>query len=171
MSEKFTYDAEYISYVRNGDSAAVFITRDLVNKIDTSGKWIDVINSNIRGRYDGRIDFNYFDIELFPRKTKPIYPQSASKDEIKYITWKTATNDIEKLRKNGYHGKKYRIKTKLYKEKILIKSKTIQDWWNLTFNCWQPKRTPRRDPCELRERKIEEYKDNWKYEILSIRKI
>ncbi len=34
------YDAEYISYIRNGNSAAVLITRDLVKNVNTIGKWI-----------------------------------------------------------------------------------------------------------------------------------
>ena len=37
------HDAEYISYIESGESAAVFIVRDIVNSIDTTGKWIDVI--------------------------------------------------------------------------------------------------------------------------------
>jgi len=36
------YDPEYISYVENGESAAVFITRNICNDIKTSGKWVDV---------------------------------------------------------------------------------------------------------------------------------
>lgn len=171
MEEKIKYDAKYISYVQNGDSAAVFIARGLVDEIDTKGKWIDIINRDIKGRRDGRIDFNYFDIELFLRKTKLVYPKDVDDEIIKYITWQTATADIEKSRRSGYRGKKYRIKTKLYKEKILIKSKTIQDWWNLTFKCWQSKNAPRLDPCELRERKIEENKYTWKYKILSVKNL
>ena len=72
------YDAEYISYIRNGNSAAVLITRDLVKSVNTIGKWIDIIESNIRGRIDGRINFNYFIVEIFPRKTKPDYSKAAS---------------------------------------------------------------------------------------------
>ena len=34
---KIKYDSAYISYVANGDSAAVFIVRDVVRSIDTSG--------------------------------------------------------------------------------------------------------------------------------------
>lgn len=34
---KMKYDAEYISYVNNGDSAAVFIVRDIVKSINTAG--------------------------------------------------------------------------------------------------------------------------------------
>ena len=44
--EKWKHDTEYISYIESGESAAVFIVRDIVNSIDTSGKWIDVISLN-----------------------------------------------------------------------------------------------------------------------------
>lgn len=43
---KIKYDSEYISYVENGDSVAVFIVRDIVRSIDTSGMWIDVISTS-----------------------------------------------------------------------------------------------------------------------------
>lgn len=42
---KIKYDSEYISYVEHGDSAAVFIVRDLVKNIDTSKMWIDIIKT------------------------------------------------------------------------------------------------------------------------------
>ncbi|MCQ2430987.1 MAG: Gfo/Idh/MocA family oxidoreductase, partial [Clostridia bacterium] len=47
----------------------------------------------------------YFEVELFPRKTNPVYPEHASDEDKKYITWQTAHNDIDMLRekaiKNG----------------------------------------------------------------------
>ena len=67
-------DPEYISYLQNGDSAAVFIVRDIVKSVNTSG------------------------IELFPRKIKPVYPEYSSIADKKYITWKTANEDISKQR-------------------------------------------------------------------------
>lgn len=42
-NQKIKYSPEYISYLANGDSAAVFITRDIVKSINTENKWIDVI--------------------------------------------------------------------------------------------------------------------------------
>ncbi|MBD5522290.1 MAG: hypothetical protein HDR03_13890 [Lachnospiraceae bacterium] len=41
---KIKYDADYISYVESGESAAVFVARDIVRSIDTSGMWIDILN-------------------------------------------------------------------------------------------------------------------------------
>ena len=93
------YDAEYISYIRNGNSAAVLITRDLVRSINTIGKWIDIIDSNIRSRIDGRINFNYFIVEIFSRKTKPDYSEAASEYDKKYITWQNGLQRYKKCEK------------------------------------------------------------------------
>ena len=90
------YDSSYISYVANGDSAAVFIVRDIVRSIDTSGMWIDVLNtSGYKNDYD-KWDFSSITVELFPRKMRPVYPEYASTEDKKYITWKTANEDIAK---------------------------------------------------------------------------
>ncbi|MDD7521162.1 MAG: hypothetical protein SOW12_08260 [Lachnospiraceae bacterium] len=87
---KIKYDSAYISYVANGDSAAVFIVRDVVRSIDTSGMWIDVIStSGHKNKFD-KWDFSSITIELFPRKTKPIYPPNTITEYKKYITWKAA---------------------------------------------------------------------------------
>lgn len=43
MADKIKYDSKYISYVKDGNSAAVFIIRDIVKSIDTKRKWIDII--------------------------------------------------------------------------------------------------------------------------------
>lgn len=75
---KMKYDAEYISYVNNGDSAAVFIVRDIVKSINTAGMWIDVIKTSGYKNKFNKWDFSNITIELFPRKTKPIYPQYVS---------------------------------------------------------------------------------------------
>ncbi|MBR0061509.1 MAG: hypothetical protein IJP68_08515, partial [Selenomonadaceae bacterium] len=62
--EKIQYDAEYISYVEHGESAAVFITRDIVKSIKTKGKWIDVLS------IDGdKIAFDFFDDKGRERKS------------------------------------------------------------------------------------------------------
>ena len=107
--KKIKYDAAYISYVKNGESAAVFITRDLASEVPTNGMWVDVVSADKKGRKDDRWDFNYFIVKLFPRKTKPVYPENASDDEKKYITWQTAHKDIEAERKQRYRGVKYKI--------------------------------------------------------------
>ena len=68
---KIKYDSEYISYVEHGDSAAVFIVRDLVKNIDTSKMWIDIIKTWGEKNEFGVWDFVKIKIELFPRKINP----------------------------------------------------------------------------------------------------
>lgn len=114
MSKK-KYDAAYISYVESGESAAVFIVRDIVRSIDTTGKWIDVLSLEGCENKDRRWDFKYIDVELFPRKRHPKYPANASEEDKKYITWKTANEDIACQRSHGYKGPKFRVYPKLVK--------------------------------------------------------
>lgn len=111
--EKTKYDAAYISYVENGESAAVFITRDVAQEVSTARQWIDVISSDGQKRSDGRWVFNKFTVELFPRILSPKYPENVSDADKKYITWKTAHEDIENQRRNGVKGIKYSIWPKL----------------------------------------------------------
>ena len=58
-------------------------------------------------------DFSNITIELFPRKTKPIYPQYVSDEYKKYITWKTANEDISIQNSQGYKGIRFIIFLKL----------------------------------------------------------
>ena len=87
--DKKKYDAEYISYVETGESAAVFITRDVVRAIETKGKWVDVTKIKGEQNEDDRWEFEYFEVELFPRKTNPVYPEYASDEDKKYLTTPT----------------------------------------------------------------------------------
>ena len=109
ISERRKYDSEYISYVQNGDSAAVFIVRDIVKSVNTSGMWIDILSTSGDKNEYGKWDFSSITIELFPRKIKPVYPEYSSIDDKKYITWKTANEDISKQRKKGDKGKRFVI--------------------------------------------------------------
>lgn len=108
---KWKYDADYISYVESGESAAVFIVRDIVNSIDTGGKWIDVVSIDTypKARAKNRIAFNWMVVELFQRKIEPVYPEYSHDAERKYITWKTADEDISEQRKNGVRGPMYLV--------------------------------------------------------------
>jgi len=166
--KKIKYDAAYISYVNNGESAAVFITRDIAANVPTAGKWIDVIEMDTKGRRDDRWDFNYFIVELFPRKTKPVYPPDAYDEEKKYITWQTAHKDIADLRSRGYHGPRYKVVPKLvnrHKGKYYTKTAA----WNKTFEQWVPDKWFN-SSCEWREKKIP-VKPKWEYEIVSLKKL
>ena len=171
IKEKMEHDAEYISYIEHGESAAVFITRDIVKSIKTKGKWIDVLSVNGRENDYGRWDFKSFSVELFPRKTQPVYLADASEKEKKYITWQTAHADIANLRQKGYKGIKFEIFPKLVN---LNKGKyeIIQGIWNKSFNCWVPN-IPEKyftSSCEYRERKVS-IEPKWNYYILKIRRL
>ena len=169
--EKIKYDAEYISYIEHGESAAVFITRDIVKSIKTKGKWIDVLTVDGQMNDYGRWDFKSFSVELFPRKTQPVYPEWASDEEIRYITWQTAHADIANLRSKGYIGVKFEIFPKLVNLNR-GKFRTEQAIWNKAFNGWVPNFPEKyfTSSCEWRERKVP-LKPKWDYHILKIRRL
>mgnify|MGYP000550301999 CR=1 FL=1 len=81
---KIKYDAAYISYVESGESAAVFVARDIVWSIDTTGMWIDIIKLDGHKNNSGRWDFKYFHLNYFQEKKHPKYPTGIS-DEDKNI--------------------------------------------------------------------------------------
>lgn len=110
--EKIKYDSKYIAYVESGESAAVFVARDIAKDLDTSGKWIDIIFHNGYKNFDNKWIFKTIKIELFPRKTNPIYPKNASEYDKKYITWQTAHKDINNQRSQGFRGPKYELAVK-----------------------------------------------------------
>lgn len=164
----YKYDAAYIKYVENGESKAVYITRDIVETINTDGKWIDVLDIDRDWWDESHWRTNHFTVELFPRQTKPEYPKNASLEEKKYITWQTARTDIDKQRRQGYKGDKYRIYPKLVN---MNKGKyiTVRALWNKRFERWVPSKwmTP---SCEWRKRRIE-LKPKWEYKIKAIQKL
>lgn len=107
-------------------------------------------------------------MELFPRKTKPVYPKGTSDEEKKYITWQTAHKDIEDQRREGYHGIKYKISPRLVnrnKGKFITKRAA----WNITFGQWVPDAWFG-SSCEWREKKIP-VRAKWEYEIVSVKKV
>jgi hypothetical protein len=163
------YDSKYISYVENGDSAAVFIARDIAEDIDTYGMWIDVIKtSGYKNRYD-KWDFSNITIELFPRKTRPIYPEGSSTEDKKYITWKTANEDIDKQRQRGYRGEKFTICPKLV-NKNQGKTKTIKQIWNKRLRQYVAKNRAGSPDCEVHEKKVP-MEPEWEYQIISIKRL
>ena len=166
---KIKYDSAYISYVANGGSAAVFIVRDIVRSIDTSGMWIDVISTSGYKNEFGKWDFSSITIELFPRKIRPIYPKYVSTEDKKFITWKTANEDIAKQRLQGYRGKKFTICPELV-NKNQGKTKTIEKIWNKKFDRYVPKHWARSSDCEVRKKKVP-IEPAWEYHIISIKKL
>ena len=122
MEKKEKYDAEYISYIESGESAAVFVARDIVKSINTTGKWIDIVDLKDRRKYVGRWDFEYF-----PRKRSPKYPAGMDDEGKKYITWQTAHIDISEQRAEGYKGTRFKICPKLVNRN---KDKNKKPKWN-----------------------------------------
>ena len=115
---KKKYDAAYISYVESGESAAVFVARDIVRSIDTTGMWIDILDLEGCKNNKGRWDFEYFSFELFPRKRHPKYPPGISDEDKNYITWQTAHADTSEQRRDGYRGTRFRVCPKLVNRNI-----------------------------------------------------
>ena len=156
------HDTEYISYIESGESAAVFIVRDIVNSIDTKGKWVDVISLNTyykRGAGD-RMAFNWIIVELFPRKMQPKYDKNDSAHN-RYLTWVTAHEDIAKQRQAGFHGEKYLVLCNLYnKNKNKFTTHTI-----IARKYWEPMEAYRpmevKDPVDL----------EWEYRIQAVKKV
>lgn len=156
------HDAEYISYIESGESAAVFIVRDIVNSIDTKGKWVDVISLNTyykRGAGD-RMAFNWIIVELFPRKMQPKYDKNDSAHN-RYLTWVTAHEDIAKQRQAGFHGEKYLVLCNLYnKNKNKFTTHTI-----IARKYWEPMDAYR--PMEVKDPVDPE----WEYRIQAVKKV
>ena len=156
------HDTEYISYIESGESAAVFIVRDIVNSIDTKGKWVDVISLNTyykRGTGDRRA-FNWIIVELFPRKMQPKYDKNDSAHN-RYLTWVTAHEDIAKQRQAGFHGEKYLVLCNLYnKNKNKFTTHTI-----IARKYWEPMEAYR--PMEVKDPVDPE----WEYRIQAVKKV
>lgn len=156
------HDSEYISYIESGESAAVFIVRDIVNSIDTKGKWVDVISLNTyykRGAGD-RMAFNWIIVELFPRKMQPKYDKNDSAHN-RYLTWVTAHEDIAKQRQAGFYGEKYLVLCNLYnKNKNKFTTHTI-----IARKYWEPMEAYR--PMDVKDPVDPE----WEYRIQAVKKV
>ncbi len=116
--KKPIHDAEYISYIDSGESAAVFIARDICKEIETRDKWIDAISFSVYEKEYSyhRKAFDWIIVELFPRQIRPIYDQAYSLEEKRYLTWQTAHEDMDVQRSLGYNGPKYAILCDLVKK-------------------------------------------------------
>ena len=165
---RIQYSPEYINYVESGESAAVFIVRDLVKGINTHNKWIDILDSDKEDSDYRRWNFRSITAEIFPRTIKPNYPEYASADELKYITWETAHKDIEKQRRSGKEGNKDHIRLQLY-NKNEGKYETVEKCWNRKFEQYVPLYLEN-DDCEMVKVK-ESKKPDWSYRIMSISRL
>ena len=162
QTNDWKYDSDYISYVENGESAAVFIVRDIVNSINTKGKWVDVISLSTyfkKGAGD-RHAFNWIIAELFPRKMTPEYDNRDS-ERNRYLTWFTAHVDIAKQRETGFCGEKYLVLCNLCnKNKNKFVSRTI-----IAKKYWEPQ-------SAYREMEIKDpVTPDWEYRIQAVKKV
>ena len=93
-------DKDYLDYIDSGESAAVYIVKNIIKSLDTKNMWVDVVSlSTYCKRDSGNIAFNWIIVELFPRKIKPKY--DTDPDYNRYLTWLTAHEDMEKQRDSG----------------------------------------------------------------------
>ena len=109
--------------------------RDVVKSINTGGKWIDILeDTDAEKNKAGRWDFKKIVVEIFPRKIQPaykIYPENATQIEKlrididnKYLTWKTAHEDVANQRRAGFVCAKFEVQTKLV-NKNYVKFKIV----------------------------------------------
>ncbi len=170
-NKKIKYSSEYIAYIENGESGAVFIARDIADKIDTTGKWVDVVELEYDKRNDAKKDYKYFVVELFNRREQPKYEKHMTLDEKKFLTWQVASADIAKQRSNGVAGSKFLVLPRLVNYNK-GRWTTVKYAYNKTFarrvpdNCFN-------SSCEWRKTKkyIPPIKDDWKYEIIATIKL
>ncbi len=181
------YGSEFISYVNSYESAAIFIVRDVVKSINTGGKWIDILGgTDAEKNKAGRWDFKKIAVEIFPRKIQPdykIYPENASEEmklridiDNKYLTWKTAHEDVANQRRAGFSGEKFEVQTKLInKNRGKFKEEPRKEIWNTYINQWIPLeyRTPHCDENKIREVGIKKIplEPDWEYYILAIKRL
>lgn len=124
-------DKDYLDYIDSGESAAVYIVKNIVKSLDTKNMWVDVVSINTYyKRGSGNIAFNWIVVELFPRKIKPKY--DTDPDYNRYLTWLTAHEDIEKQRDSGFHGEKFLVLCDLYdknKNKFTTHTVIAKKYW------------------------------------------
>lgn len=161
------YDSEYIAYCKNGDSAAVFIMRDIQDTVSTDDKWIDVLSKKIRWSESGWHDFEYFEVELFPKKIRPVYSKFMTDSEKKYETWKTAQSDIQQQRNNGYKGIKYRVYPCIDVSYIYVERTRATD---ITLEVFDPKKNAWIDYGHGPVPRGAEYRSNKRFEKDIVRK-
>ena len=153
-------DKDYLDYIDSGESAAVYIVKNIVKSLDTKNMWVDVVSINTYyKRGSGNIAFNWIVVELFPRKIKPKY--DTDPDYNRYLTWLTAHEDIEKQRDSGFHGEKFLVLCDLYdKNKNKFTTHTV-----IAKKYWEPMEAYR--PMEIKNPVDPE----WEYRVRAVKKV
>lgn len=164
------YDEAYITYVKSNISTAVLIVRDMVKDIDTKGKWIDVrhLEKRFLSHHEG--DFSFIIVELFSRRQKPTYPKkmaqetdSEYKNRIAYITWQTATADIDQQRVQGIKGDVYIVLPSLRNEH--------EGMYDKHYIVWDDKRRHFKRVRESNQYISIIKPAKWRYDIVATKKI
>ncbi|WP_271853356.1 hypothetical protein [Planococcus maritimus] len=164
------YDAAYIEYVKSSASTAVLIVRDMAQDINTEGKWIDVRHTENRFLSHHIGDFSFLIVELFSRKQKPAYPRkmeeetdSEYKNRIAYITWQTATADINRQRTQGVQGDVYIVLPRLRNEH--------ENMYDKHYILWDDKRRHFKRVRESNQYVSIIKPAKWRYDIVATKKI
>lgn len=157
--KKIKYDSKYIAYVESGESAAVFVARDIAKDLDTRGKWIDIVSHDGHKNSGNKWIFKTIRIELFPRKTNPVYPKNASEEDKKYITWQAARKDIDTQKSQGFKGPKYvlSVKTQLpqYKKEFIPEKVIVtKRYYSKVYHRFFDQMIPHGDCEERIEKKV-----------------
>lgn len=150
-------DKDYLDYIDSGESAAVYIVKNIVKSLDTKNMWVDVVSlSTYCKRGSRNIAFNWIIVELFPRKIKPKY--DTDPDYNRYLTQLTAHEAIEKQRDSGFHGEKFLVLCELHdKNKNKFTTHTV-----IAKKYWEAYR-----PMEIKNPVDPE----WEYRIRAVKKV
>jgi hypothetical protein len=104
---------KYEDYLKSTEALAVYLVKAYVKQIDTRNKWVDIVSSNTYHKSD-KTAFNYLIVEIFDRKTHPVYPKKAEgyseygyRQICRAITWEVSHNDIWEQREKGIRGQLY----------------------------------------------------------------
>lgn len=169
-NEEWRKDSDYISYVSSGESAAVYIVRDIASDVNTEGMWIDIISFNTyqkRGAEE-RWAFNWIIAELFPRKLIPEYIDESSgygeryiREYNRYLTWSTAHKDINRQRRRGYNGPMYLVLCDL----VNVNSNKFKVRTIYAKKYWEPQEAYRN--MEIKE----PVEPEWTYKIREVKKV
>ena len=128
-------DLGYRRYVHLHHPEAIQFIKLNAEDIKNKGNiWIDVQNvtefsdkapdgTNLPG-VGNVILFKKIEFEIFPRKMKPKYSKDDNFDN-RYITWKTATEDIQRQRASGYEGEQWIVECLLNVRKTQSKIEKV----------------------------------------------
>lgn len=118
MGDKIVRDPEYIKYIENGDSAAVLAVKSCATELPLRDIWIEIkthdgVKTEIYIEEKGKKkhkrtlwSFSQIEFYMYPRITKRIdYTECETEDEKNRLTWKIATTDIEKCKRQKVKGK------------------------------------------------------------------